>query len=706
MLVLNAFVQSQQLAPASNASAAVPPLVRFSGTLTDVTGKPLTGVVGVTFLLYKDEQGGAPVWLETQNAVADKNGHYSVMLGSTTSTGLPADIFVAGEARWIAVQPQGQEEQARVLLLSVPYALKAGDAQTLGGMPASAFVLAAPAVSGSTPAAQAPATAAATTDSASPLASTGVTTSGGAASTIPMFTTPTNIQNSLLTQIASAAINVNGVLNFPANGLATAGGGANSRGQNFTASAFNSGISAAVPQNFRWQAEPARNNTATPSATLNLLFGAGTTTPTETGLHVASNGAVTAPSFTGDGSGLTNVTAANANKLGGVASSAFAELNATNNNFTGTENFDGSNSGGVVQAQNILLTGQALAIYGDTFSSGSPAIEGNAINTAGTATGVYGVSKAVGGFGVEGQSPNVGVFGNGTGASGVGVDGQGAFIGVRGVATASTGLAGLFQGTVQMSGNNSSGELQVTNTANTGPAPAIVGTTNSSAAAGIKGVVSATTGTEAGVIGITSSTSGYGVQGLSPNVGVIGKATGATGVGVQGVATEGTGLAGLFQGNVTVTGKVHSGNVAASATASNLANASSAACQGLLTSPNHSCVTPGLSLKVTTSGGPVLVMANLGGVLVANCVIADFYLVMDNTIISTQEFYNFDGTDFNQFTQNLLSLQAPAAGTHTFEVEESDTQPACVGSYAPTEVSQQEGHTSASITRTLIVREF
>jgi hypothetical protein len=48
-------------------NAVVPPLVNFSGTLTDVNGKPLTGVVGVTFSLYKDQDGGAPLWMETQN---------------------------------------------------------------------------------------------------------------------------------------------------------------------------------------------------------------------------------------------------------------------------------------------------------------------------------------------------------------------------------------------------------------------------------------------------------------------------------------------------------------------------------------------------------------------------------------------------------------------------------------------------------------
>jgi hypothetical protein len=40
------------------------------------------------------------------------------------------------------VRAEGQAEQPRVLLLSVPSALKAGDADTVGGKPLSAFVLA------------------------------------------------------------------------------------------------------------------------------------------------------------------------------------------------------------------------------------------------------------------------------------------------------------------------------------------------------------------------------------------------------------------------------------------------------------------------------------------------------------------------------------------------------------------------------------
>ncbi|MGD0215741.1 MAG: hypothetical protein ABSB87_21165, partial [Terriglobales bacterium] len=133
-------IYSQQASSAD----VVPALVKFTGALSDTNGKPLTGTVGITFLLYKEQAGGAPLWMETQNVQADKNGHYSAMLGSVSDHGLPADVFVAGEARWLAVQVSGQAEQPRTLLFSVPYALKALDAETIGGLPVSAFVRANP----------------------------------------------------------------------------------------------------------------------------------------------------------------------------------------------------------------------------------------------------------------------------------------------------------------------------------------------------------------------------------------------------------------------------------------------------------------------------------------------------------------------------------------------------------------------------------
>src|SRR5712691_9886100 len=124
----------------------VPRLVKFACTYKDELGKPRSGVVGVTFAIYKEQEGGAALWLETQNVELDEQGRYTVLLGATKSEGLPLELFISGEPRWLGVQVNlpKEVEQPRVLLVSVPYALKAADSDTLWGMPASAFVLAAP----------------------------------------------------------------------------------------------------------------------------------------------------------------------------------------------------------------------------------------------------------------------------------------------------------------------------------------------------------------------------------------------------------------------------------------------------------------------------------------------------------------------------------------------------------------------------------
>jgi hypothetical protein len=332
----------------ASTATVVPPLVKFAGNVADASGKPMTGVIGVTFFLYKDAQGGAPVWLETQNVHADRLGNYSVMLGSATSQGLPSDLFVSGEARWLGVQISGQPEQPRVLLLSVPYALKAADAETVGGLPASAFMLAAPVASGGSHGTDA--ASAGTAAFATPAATSNVTTSGGAVNTIPLFTTGTNVQNSLLTQTGTTAINVAGKLTLPATGTATATASHTSRPEDFVASAFNSTSNAAVAQTFQLQAEPAGNNTAATSGNLSLLFGSGTAAPTETGFKINNKGILTFASgqtFPGTGKGtITGVTAGTGLTGGGTTGAVTLKLNTatipqlgTANNFTAPQDF-------------------------------------------------------------------------------------------------------------------------------------------------------------------------------------------------------------------------------------------------------------------------------------------------------------------------------------------------------------------------------
>ncbi len=129
-------------APAAAAEASVLRLLRFNGAVKNKRSEPRTSAVGITFALYADREGGTPLWLETQNVELDAQGRYSLLLGAATREGLPLEIFSSGEARWLGIQVQGEEEQARILLVSVPYALKAADADRLGGRPASDFALA------------------------------------------------------------------------------------------------------------------------------------------------------------------------------------------------------------------------------------------------------------------------------------------------------------------------------------------------------------------------------------------------------------------------------------------------------------------------------------------------------------------------------------------------------------------------------------
>jgi hypothetical protein len=117
--------------------------VRISNTFHPVNGLPVAPVESVTFSVYREEAGGTPLWQETQNVNVDPEGHYTALMGSTLNDGVPLGLFSSAEPRWLGVtfNRPGETEQPRVLLASVPYALKASDSDTLGGKPASAYLL-------------------------------------------------------------------------------------------------------------------------------------------------------------------------------------------------------------------------------------------------------------------------------------------------------------------------------------------------------------------------------------------------------------------------------------------------------------------------------------------------------------------------------------------------------------------------------------
>jgi len=116
-------------------------LITYSGVLKGAEGRPRTGSAEVVFTLYVLQDGGDALWRESQAVLADELGRFTVLLGATTPGGVPPEAFGDGKAQWLGVQVAGEAEQPRALLVSVPYAMRAADADTLGGKPIASFVL-------------------------------------------------------------------------------------------------------------------------------------------------------------------------------------------------------------------------------------------------------------------------------------------------------------------------------------------------------------------------------------------------------------------------------------------------------------------------------------------------------------------------------------------------------------------------------------
>ncbi|HEY0701464.1 MAG TPA: hypothetical protein VGD60_01735 [Candidatus Acidoferrales bacterium] len=340
---------SIQTSPPAIQETSVPRLVQFNGTLKDAGARPVAGVASVTFAIYAEQDGGAALWSETQNVIADTNGHYNALLGGATPSGMPAELFGTGQSRWLGVTIARQPEMPRVLLASVPYALKAGDAETLGGLPASAYVttqsLAAKSSTtilapgnttiastvqnsaGASSESGAPATGASSATPATLPISNATPTGSGTTDFIPLWTSSSALSNSILFQTGglvgigttapAETLDVNGNSIFrgsfqlPPGHPAIASSGYESHSFQFQASSFNSTTNTSNTEAFGFRAEPLNNNTANPSAKLDLFFGAGGSAPfTDTGFSFAANGVVTfAPgqSFSGTSSTVNEI---------------------------------------------------------------------------------------------------------------------------------------------------------------------------------------------------------------------------------------------------------------------------------------------------------------------------------------------------------------------------------------------------------------
>jgi len=441
-----------QSASSGSASSSVPPLVNFNGVLTSA-GKPVTGTVGVTFYLYQDQQGGAPLWLETQNVQADKTGHYSVALGSASSQGLPASVFASGEARWLGVEVQGQAEQPRVLLMSVPYALKALDAETIGGKPASAFMMA----------------PASNSKSQSPILPPGTITGSGTADFVPVFTGAATIGNSKIFQTVGGDVGIG--TTTPAAVLDVKGTGDIRDTLTLFPKSTHNALSV--------------HGTAFDVSSTGLVtFVSGQTFPgTGTVTSVGSGAGLTGGPITSSGSlsiktgGVTNAMLANSSltvtanspltgggavSLGGSTSLSLKSCSTNQilqfvsgawnceNPATGTVTSVGSGlglSGGPITGSGTLAINTSVVPQlgaANTFTA-NQTVNGTIFANS-PASAVIGNSTSTVLAAVAGGGPKVGVFGNATGSSGSGVEGQSPYNGVLGEASGASNTSTLFGG--------------------------------------------------------------------------------------------------------------------------------------------------------------------------------------------------------------------------------------------------------------------
>jgi len=98
--------------------SVVPRLIKFSGQLNpqitqiaqnknNESGKSQpAATLATVFSLYELQEGGSPLWSESQKVQLDDQGRYTALLGATQPDGLPLDLFTSGKALWLGVQPQ------------------------------------------------------------------------------------------------------------------------------------------------------------------------------------------------------------------------------------------------------------------------------------------------------------------------------------------------------------------------------------------------------------------------------------------------------------------------------------------------------------------------------------------------------------------------------------------------------------------------
>jgi hypothetical protein len=109
--------------------ADVPSLINYQGLLTDINGNVVSGSKTVSISIHDAATNGTQLYSESIGSVTVQNGIYSFQFGSgpTFSTTL-----ATGSQHWLQVTLDGVPQTPRERLVSVPFAMKAVEADIAG----------------------------------------------------------------------------------------------------------------------------------------------------------------------------------------------------------------------------------------------------------------------------------------------------------------------------------------------------------------------------------------------------------------------------------------------------------------------------------------------------------------------------------------------------------------------------------------------
>jgi hypothetical protein len=538
-IILSMFVAIVSFAQGSQpAVPTVPRQLRFGGTVKSADGTPRTGMVGVMFSLYSEQQGSTALWTELQNVQLDANGQYSVLLGSQHAEGVPADLFTTNEARWLGIQVEAEPEQARVLLVSVPYALKAGDAETLGGKPLSAFLLNPNATENGAPTGTATTTQAAS--SGVQTYSVNTSTSGGTANIVAKWIDASTLGN-------SAIFESGGFVGIGTTSPATL-------------------LHIAVDANFRSDVGAAMMIGSSTTPAKRLMFGYDTTS--DAGYIQATQAGVDVkPLLFNPGGGFVGLGTSTPQAIMHVAqdssytsdlASAIIVSNKTNTNKRMMFGYDASIDASYIQSTFSGVDVRSLLFNPSGGNVGiGTTVAGQKLTVAGVIQSTTGGFRFPDGSTMTSATNNTAPTSytssttdqvlhatqNGAGAGSLTIATLPSA--VRGDASASTGfISGVLGSSASPSGFGVFGE----NTASSGNAIGTFGvSTTSTTGTGVWGEAEATTGDAVGVYGKSFSTTGTGIFGYAnatsgDAVGVYGRSDSILGTGAWGNSTATSGV--------------------------------------------------------------------------------------------------------------------------------------------------------------------